>query len=135
MGRRWLAAGGGWRPGMMSWYGQNFGRVVGQGKLPSEWRCESAYGFITGWPASAVAFGGWPDLRDPATRGAAVEAGREWWGDAETYAKIEDSLWTKKRDGDGRRWLVITGDGRGIAVGDSEAEALCAALEAAPHPA
>lgn len=63
LGRRWLAAGGGWRPGMLA-HDDSTGRehrINGAMVIPDEW---------------------WPDLRDAATRGAALDVVRERWGGA-----------------------------------------------------
>lgn len=68
-----------------------------------------------------------PDLRDPATRGCVLELVREICGDDEAYAMP----W---HDEDGG-WTVCVNDDDGchnIAEGDTEAEALVAALENAP---
>ncbi|WP_230685439.1 hypothetical protein, partial [Streptococcus pneumoniae] len=68
----------------------------------------------------------WPDLRDPATRGAALEVVRERWGRPDLSVRSSRA---------GRRWqpdCVGTPDALLDVTGNSEAEALVAALEAAP---
>jgi hypothetical protein len=73
-----------------------------------------------------------PDLSDPATRGCLLELVREAWGDDEAIASPR---------GTSRRWIVeIEVDGEPLEAseegtapeGSTEAEALVAALEAAP---
>lgn len=71
----------------------------------------------------------WPDLRDPATRGAALEVVRERWSDPAMYLMPlwRDLACTR------RVWVVARdADAEGRGSGDTEAEALVAALEAAP---
>jgi hypothetical protein len=68
-----------------------------------------------------------PDLRDPATVGCLLALVRESCGDHEAYAMP----WNDEDGG----WTVCLNDDDGchnIAEGDTEAEALVAALEAAP---
>ena len=78
---------------------------------------------------SGMEGGAWPDLRDPATRGAALEVVRERWGEPTLCVLFDhgDRRWAVGRWEDG---LALRGRG-----GDSEAEAICSALEDAPHPA
>ena len=64
---------------------------------------------------------GIPDLSDAATRGAILELVREAWGDPATGIYRH-----------GRRWCVIMGGRCEDFFADTEAEALLAALEAAP---
>ncbi len=62
-----------------------------------------------------------PDVRDPATRGCVLELVREAWGDPFMYLAPADG------------WYVGNGARDGMAGGGAtEAEALVAALEAAP---
>mgnify|MGYP003654095943 CR=1 FL=1 len=67
-----------------------------------------------------------PDLRDPATRGCALALVREAWGDPAICVVLDtsDGRWCAGRWEDG---LAMRGRG-----GATEAEALIAALEAAP---
>jgi hypothetical protein len=64
---------------------------------------------------------GLPDFSDPATLGCLLALVREAWGDSKTCARpdLEDDV-----------WYVVTRSG--LAFAASEAEALVAALEAAP---
>lgn len=71
LGRRWIAAGGGWREGMLTMPT----KMVGRGER------------VTSAGNNHVGFGTYfqhhegltPDLRDAATRGAALEVVRERW--------------------------------------------------------
>lgn len=68
-----------------------------------------------------------PDLTDPATLGCLLALVREAWGDDEAYAipwHDEDGGWT----------VCVHEEDRSVSVseGDTETEALVAALEAAP---
>jgi hypothetical protein len=72
-----------------------------------------------------------PDFDDPATRGALLELVREAWADPEAYAGV----W-RCEDARGQYRWVVWGSRDGIPTilggGATEAEALVAALEAAP---
>lgn len=74
---------------------------------------------------------GWlPDLSDPATLGAVLGLVRERWGDS--------GVWCEPDGGDLTRWAAyrsVRALGHRIASGATEAEALIAALEAAPEEA
>jgi hypothetical protein len=61
----------------------------------------------------------WPDLDDPATLGCLLALVRETWEDATT--QIDSEIW----------W-VASQNGHKVSTGITEAEALVAALEAAP---
>lgn len=74
-----------------------------------------------GWVDTGDAVGFLPDLTDPATLGCLLALMREAWGNP-----------TICTDFDGRVWSCITADGITIGYGETEAEALVAALEAAP---
>jgi hypothetical protein len=69
--------------------------------------------------------GFFPDWTDPATLGCLLAMVREAWGDS--YIYFGSSLSTKRK-----RWSWVMGGGDCIGQGDTEAEALLAALEAAP---
>lgn len=68
-----------------------------------------------------------PDLTDPATLGCLLALVREVWGDSEMHMTLG-----------AKGWVWLTGESRVYGVvmpinaGDTEAEALVAALEAAP---
>ena len=70
-----------------------------------------------------------PDLSDPATLGCLLALVREAWGDPGASAGICDDLYWEVGG-------VLPGGGRGSFEfhGATEAEALVAALEAAPRP-
>ena len=73
----------------------------------------------------------WPDLRDPATLGCLLALVREAHGPTACVVSSEEMI-----DGEhvGTLWSVGTADGRGPVISreEAEAEALVAALEAAP---
>jgi hypothetical protein len=68
-----------------------------------------------------------PDLNDPATEGCLLALVREVWGDSEMHMTLG-----------AKGWVWLTGESRVYGVvmpinaGDTEAEALVAALEGAP---
>lgn len=76
--------------------------------------------------ASAQIF---PDLRDPATRGAALEVVRERWGDPELCIRRYREAGLPEH-----QWITASCARRkpGIVGGPTEAEALVAALETTP---
>lgn len=128
LGRRWREAGGGWREGMRDGDGYIV-TAVGEDGLPDASGVAGtapAQTMVTTWLDS------WPDLRDPATRGAALEVVRERWGPAFQVSPVirftPDAVVIV-------RWMWYANDkneNRGDST--SEAEALVAALEAAPPP-
>ena len=72
-----------------------------------------------------------PDLADPATLGCLLALVREAWGDSRLVAIFCEAA----NPGQSEGWAVQTADNRLPVAGDdypSEAEALVAALEAAP---
>ena len=139
LGERYLAAGGEWRAGMRgvlpaSGHG---GRVYLGSHGVLCWQGEES-GYVAGWPEWAAIAGGWPDLRDPATRGAVLEVLRERLGPV-FLAPDPDEV---DADGDGatrylptvRQWRVVSWvTWETLAAGPTEAAALVAALEAAPR--
>jgi hypothetical protein len=88
-------------------------------------------GYVSNWPGGFEDRAG-PDLADAATLGCLLALVRDAWSDADAYACNLDGY-------DGAAWVcVAAGDparfpfGVGHHHGDTEAEALVAALEAAP---
>jgi hypothetical protein len=71
----------------------------------------------------------WPDLRDPATLGCLLALVREAWGDPTIHLTCVDSLEAGQYD-----WIVrsVADKWSSDLLSDSEADALVAALEAAP---
>lgn len=69
----------------------------------------------------------WPDLTDPATLGCLLALVREAWGDPRAQLYVME-------DADGREgWGLVLERGEGVGpFAETEAEALVAALEAAP---
>lgn len=137
IGRRWLAAGGGWRDGMMDGLSRvrthhATGRSADIRYRDINWE----------WVEEPVADTSWPDLRDAATRGAAVEVVRERWGGdvwvqgMTCYPPSDGPPLT--RHGPVLRWVVgglhysdgQRVNGAGPDGFDTEPEALVAALEA-----
>ena len=119
LGERWIAAAGvgfsGWRPGMMD----NHGRRVFSADTFSVW-----------WSQYNDDLHPWPDLRDPATKGAALAVVRERWGEEFQFVWLE---WYPPL-----RMFGVRGWREGavsalICSGATEAEALVAALEDAPR--
>jgi hypothetical protein len=66
-----------------------------------------------------------PDFTDPATVGCLLAAVREAWQDGGIHAK------SAYRPAEGARWLALPPGGYAHGYGETEAEALIAALEAA----
>ncbi len=136
LGRRWIAAGGGWRAGMLTdcnervlradaeylWVGFDYESETGRWDVDTERVRADDRGAR------------WPDFRDAATRGAALGVVRERWGEPALQVSprmhFERSVMDK---GVLAGWAYYVNDldehsGRA----PSEAEALVAALEAAP---
>ncbi len=133
LGRWWIAAGGGWRTGMLTdcnervlradaeylWVGFDYESETGRWDVDAERVRSDDRGAR------------WPDLRDAATRGAALEVVRERWGDTQVH------VWPTADEEDDRHltWWVrapLRFGSRAYGSGNSEAEALVSALEAAP---
>lgn len=86
------------------------------------------HGDVSAW----VATFGWPDLRDPCTLGGLLALVREAHGEPGAHAQA--GWWN---DGPGGWSVTSARSGFDIVMGpfDTEAEALVAALEAAPYSA
>lgn len=129
LGRRWIAAGGWWLAGMLNGAGK-FARVLVTSGDPDDPEfCaaeegateDDCYAVWVGYP------GCWPDLRDPATLGACLAVVRERWGEPRAH------LWPAEDADGGTPWLFRLCYGAAPRCeGNTEAEALVAALEAAP---
>lgn len=78
-----------------------------------------------GWTAPSYQSDFLPDWADPATLGCLLAMVRAAWGDDDIY--FGSSLSIKRK-----RWSWVMGGGDRIGQGDTEAEALLAALEEAP---
>jgi hypothetical protein len=128
LGRRAVAcAGWRWMPGMAAkgQRGALWRIYMGSGGVLCAQGEGDAGGYAAGWSNEwAEILGALPDLSDPATLGWLLALVREKWGPLSCVG------W------DGKRWIVLdhmaatTDDGRApIATGDTEAEALVAALE------
>ena len=120
LGERWVKAGGGWRPGML--VGATTDRIVSVYTDESPTRILAYDGFST-MGSEQIAPDAWPDPRDPATLGTWLATVRERYGDPTAHTRYSHE-WS--------RWYVyIKGDA--LPGGHlTEAEALVAALEAAP---
>lgn len=118
LGERWIAAGGGWRAGMLpidSATGASWVRL--REDAPDDWDLQEPYDPFAGLDKAV------PDLRDPATRGAALEVVRERW--ARPYLCVRS---TDDDDEDGcGSWYIEQPEVYGV----SEAECIVRALEAA----
>jgi len=136
LGRRLLACDGfRWMPGMLARHahtgpirvlcdqdGENYAEItVGPGPDGNEMQRPYEWGVVGRFPASG-AFPCWPDMRDPATLGCALALVRERHGGSCCCVPA------------GHEWDVDDGLGDSI-LNDpepTEAEALVAAMEAAP---
>lgn len=134
LGRRWLAAGGGWRAGMLV-------QATMHGSPVEVRLC-----YPTKAPNTASAE--WPDLRDPATLGACLAVVRERWGS--TAHLVRHMTWVPDGKGDTEQacwWALAVGQssvpftvryedeygvGNKYLCGPTEEDALVRALEAAP---
>lgn len=119
LGKRAVACKGWrWMPGMLSDEGL---RVV---SVSEEHRYLHVHPGSLLLPTQGYAI---PDLQDPATLGCVLALVREAWGDSEMHMTLG-----------AKGWVWLTGESRVYGVvmpinaGDTEAEALVAALEAAP---
>ena len=127
LGRRWLAAGGVWRDGMLDGLSRvrthhATGRSAYIRYRDTNWE----------WVEEPVADTAWPDLRDAATRGAALEVVRERWNApalqvSPVVATEPDGVPT----GIVTAWRYYVNDSEEhFGHADTEPEALVAALEA-----
>ena len=115
LGERWIAAGGGWRPG---WERPATGAPDDDG---DRGRLDDYQPEYMGRPDGA-----WPDLRDPATLGAALAVVRERTDPLAYVAPY----WS--HPGPTLHYHVLDRDGHSLGRGDSEAAALVSAIEAVP---
>lgn len=99
-----------WMPGMRWWTEDDRGRL-------DDFQPE-----YMGRPHDAL-----PDLTDPATRGCLLALVRQAWGDPHASAWYDDEFWQS-----GNRWSWFAKKQTCVDY-DTEAEALVAALEAAPQ--
>jgi len=110
-----------WVPGMLAWCEDDTvtHRVTRVSQSGYPFGCLPDEG-VRVWELSADSL---PDLNDPATLGCLLELVRQAWDDPDItprrYAGLRPNSW-------------IVHHGSRCAVGDSEREALVAALEAAP---
>lgn len=125
LGERWVKAGGGYGQGWLVQevaYGTT-ARLVW--KDADHWHAATAAGAFFAWLRIRHEHmtDRLPDLRDPATRGAALEVVRERWA-RPIFLMPDDALC--------RSWGAYTPgvEPEQVAEGDSEAAALVAALEA-----
>ncbi len=147
LGRRWREAGGVARDGALCWWEHPISgaihssqyRIVSVGDDLLPLRVVSArredhelsvWG-LAGQPGAAGGF--IVDLRDPATRGAALEVVRERWGIKRLWVEfqVDNAMWSV---GDwSLGWACLEGETPPPDIAaDSEAELLVRALEAAP---
>lgn len=131
LGRRWIAAGGGWRDGMLAGGGHPRRTLFGSSQSGSTYGYalplpKNKRGVQLRPPCPPLDPKAWPDLRDPATRGAALEVVRERWGDPTAYVRYSHE-W--------KSWYAYAGTWCPVGgAHDSEEAALVAALEAALRP-
>ena len=122
LGRRWIAKGGDVRPGMMICDFEGALRVIAKA-APGRLYVAGGMALDT-WTVEET---DWIDLSDGATKGAALEVVRERWGDPALCCVM---------DTDGAGWWAVGRWEDGLALrgrwASTEAEALVAALEAAP---
>ena len=111
-----------WMPGMLNTYGYRVLEVDEHGK-PTRWVLGwYVFNWSAKWPSSST-----PDLTDPATLGCLLALVREVWEDPQVVVicLVIDGkgLWCPK---------IQASQGRAGINYETEAEALVAALEAAP---
>ncbi len=120
LGRAWIAAGGGWRDGMLDGH---TGHRIALGPDGESYTVRKSDGQS------------WPDLRDPATRGAALDVVRERWGDPLVcvIGTIDHPCYIGITTAPRTDWRIDawTADVSDLHGYDSEAAALLAALVAA----
>ncbi len=114
LGRRWLAVRGGGHAGMEVVHASG-----------DRFRLSSPMHMHANW---------WPDLRDAATRGAALEVVRQRWGNPLMWVEWATSTATWGEGDYQLSWACRNGEPTPPDItGGSEAAVLVAALEAAPQ--
>lgn len=133
LGHRWIAAGGGWREGMVAIYCMRRGRVVRGSFGELDWHGEELRsGFVGRFDKTVGGQTAWPDLRDPATRGAALEVVRERWMDGWAHIFFANGEWCLRVLPGGAMLEPFSYARLRDFRAASEAETLILALEAAP---
>lgn len=133
LGRRWIAAGGGWREGMRATCYADWGTVTrvftdddGTQTVYVSWDHDAASGDLRDYGADA-----WPDFRDPATRGVALEVIRERYLDGFAHIAFADGQWCLRVLPNGAMFTPFRHDRLLDFRGATEGEVLVMALEAA----
>lgn len=137
LGRRWIAAGGGWRDGMRAGGGHPRRTLFGSSQSGSTYGYalplpKNKRGVQLRPPCPPLDPKAWPDLRDPATRGAALEVVRERWLDGWAHIFFVDGEWCLRVLPGGAMLEPFSHKRLRDFRAATEAEVLVLALEAAP---